>query len=148
MALMTRTIIAIACALAAAALMPPFFTRGACEAELDRVRSLLRGDQRFLGSPETAAAYFWRTATLPVHIVTAAACRRSKPSFVDSCGTGELLYVKVPVRNAVCRIYRDSDIGIRLQYDTNGRLDRVQSDMSPYRYIRLRWLGIYWSWGK
>jgi hypothetical protein len=145
---MIRILVLIAVVLFGAALLPPFFTHGACDAEFDQTSAQLQDSRRLLGSPDVAAAYFWRSANLPVRIFTAETCRRSKPSFVESCGSGELLFIKVPVRNPVCRIYRDSDIRIQLQYSESGRLSHLQSDMKPYKYLHLPWLGIDWYWGK
>jgi hypothetical protein len=131
-----------------AALMPPFFTHGACDAEFNEVSEQLTNNRQFLGSPEVAAAYFWRSNQLPVHILSPDQCRGSRPRFVESCGRGELLYVLIPVHNPVCRIYRDSEIRVQLQYDENKRLQRLQSDMKPYRGLHVPWLGIDWYWGK
>jgi hypothetical protein len=131
-----------------AALMPPFFTNGACDAEFNQVSAQLTRDRSFLGSPEVAAAYFWRSDHLPVHVIAPDQCPGLKPWFVESCGRGELLYVAIPVHNTVCHIYRDAEIRVQLQYDENKRLQRQQSDMKPYKYFRLPWLGINWYWGR
>jgi hypothetical protein len=141
-------IIVIAILLIWAALMPPFFTAGACDAEFDVVASQIAQNKPLLASPELAAAYFWRSANLPVRIISAEQCQRSRPRFVDGCGAGDLLYVTIPIRNTVCRIYRDSEIRVQLQYDEKGRLRRLQTDMHPFKYLRLPWLGINWYWGR
>jgi hypothetical protein len=131
-----------------AALLPPFFTAGACDAEFNRVATAMTDDRQALASPELAAVYFWRTFGLPVRLISAAECRRSKPGFVDACGAGDLVYVKVPIHDLVCRIYRDSAIQVRVQYDEHGRLQRLQPEMKPYRVLHLPWLGIDWFWGR
>ena len=143
---LTGVIVAIA--LGGAALMPPFFTAGACDAEFDRVASQVTDHQGLLATPELAAAYFWRTFNLPVHILSAQECRRSKPRFVNSCGAGDLLYVTVPVQNTVCRIYRDSAVSIQLQYAEDGRLRDLQSKMKSSKSLHLPGLGIDWHWGR
>jgi hypothetical protein len=131
-----------------AVLLPPFFTAGDCDAELNRVATAMNDNGQALASPELAAVYFWRSLGLPVRLISAQECRRSKPGFVDVCGAGDLVYVKIPIHAVVCRIYRDSAIQVRLQYDEHGRLQHLQADMKPYRVLRLRWLGIEWFWGR
>jgi hypothetical protein len=134
--------------LIAAALLPPFFTAGACDAEFNRVATAMTDNKQALASPELAAVYFWHAVGLPVRLMSAEECRRSRPGFVDACGAGDLVYVKIPIHNVVCRIYRDSAIQVRLQYDEHGRLQQWHPGMKPYRVLRLPWLGIEWFWGR
>jgi len=56
--------------------------------------------------------------------------------------------VTVPVRNQVCRFYRDSDIRVQLQYDAANRLRQLQADMKPFKYLALPWSGIKFYWAK
>jgi hypothetical protein len=134
--------------LIAAALLPPFFTGGACDAEFGRAASRIIADERALASPELAAVYFWRSFAVPVRVISADDCRRSKPDFIPVCGAGDLVYVKIAVHDRVCRLYRDSDIKVRLQYDEHARLQQLQPEMKPYKILRLSWLGIEWFWGR
>jgi hypothetical protein len=145
---MSRFVVALAIVLLWAAMMPPFFTNGACDAEFNRVSAQMMQNRPALGSPELAAAYFWRTAHLPVQVVSPEQCRLSKPSFVDQCGAGVIVYASVPVHNGVCRLYRDSAIAIHLNYDENGRLFQLQSDMKPYQSLHLPGTRIHWYWGR
>jgi len=58
---------------------------------------------------------------------------------------GPLLVARVPVANAVCRLYRDDEIRVQLQYDDRGRLGRAQADMNPYRSLPIQGHTIHWG---
>ena len=142
---MTRVILVIA--LVWLALMPPFFTDGACTAEFDKVARQIQENKPSLASSASALAY-WNSAHVPAEVITAARCRVSRPRFVDSCGPGDLLYVAVPIQNRICHFYRDSDVRVQLQYDDRGRLRQLQADMKPFKFFSLPWLGLKLYWGK
>src|ERR1700674_4006034 len=95
------------------ALMPPFFTDGACTAEFDKVARQIQDNRPSLAFSASAQAY-WNSVHLPAQLITAARCRVDKPRFVDRCGPGDLLYVAVPIQNKICHFYRDSDVRVRL----------------------------------
>ena len=129
------------------ALMPPLFTDGTCTAEFDRESAKLSANQKSLATPVLALAY-WANRQLPVSTLTAKQCRLARSKFVDSCSSGELLYVTVPIENRICRIYRDDEIRIKLQYDDKGRLTRMQTDMNPFKSLPLPWFGVTVHWGR
>jgi hypothetical protein len=129
------------------ALMPPFFTDGACTAEFDAVARQIQDNKPSFGSLASAREY-WNSVHVPVQAISAAQCRVAKPRFVDSCGTGDLLYIAVPIRNQVCRFYRDSAVRIQLHYDDHGRLRQLQADMKPFNYFSIPWLGVTLYWAK
>ncbi len=128
-------------------LMPPLFTDGACTAEFDREASQLTVNQKALESP-TRAQDYWNSRQIPVSVITVKQCRRARPRFVDVCGSGDIVYAIVPVQNLVCRVYRDSEIRIQLQYDDRNRLSRMVTDMNPFRALPLPWLGVTLYWGR
>jgi hypothetical protein len=129
------------------AVLPPFFTNGACTAEFNEVSSQIADNRKAFASPGLAEGY-WRAQHVPVESISAQQCRRSRPRFVDDCGPGDLLYVTVPIRNQVCRIYRDSSVRVQLKYDDSGSLRQLQTDMKPFKYLRLPWSGVTFYWAK
>jgi hypothetical protein len=136
---MIRVILVIA--LVWLALLPPFFTNGACTAEFNHVSGEITDNRKWLASPELAEA-FWRGRNVPVQAISYEECHRSRPRFVDDCGQGELLYVAVPIQDRVCRIYRDSAVRVQLKYDDQNRLRELQTDMKPFKYLRIPWSGV------
>jgi len=52
-----------------------------------------------------------------------------------------------PVKNRICRYYRDTSIRLQLGYNSTLQLVRVQTDMNPYRTLKLPMLGVelYWA---
>ncbi|MEO8386046.1 MAG: hypothetical protein ABI583_12435 [Betaproteobacteria bacterium] len=129
------------------ALMPPLFTDGACTAEFERESALLTANQKAIASPTLAQAY-WSSRQIPVSVISAKQCRRARPGFVDACSSGDLVYAAVPVQNRICRLYRDDEIRVQLQYDDRNRLARMVTDMKPFRSLPLPWLGVTLHWGK
>ncbi|HEX9140546.1 MAG TPA: hypothetical protein VF848_12205 [Steroidobacteraceae bacterium] len=127
-------------------LMPPLFTEGACTAEFDQVSTQLQTHKKDLATSASAQA-FWGAMPVSMQVISASQCRMVKPRFVDECGYGDLIYIKVPVKNRVCHFYRDSAIRVQLQYDGNGRLEGELIDMNPFKYLALPWIGktIYWG---
>jgi hypothetical protein len=129
------------------AIMPPFFTDGACTAEFDAVARQIQDNKPSLASFTSAQAY-WNSVHVPAQLITAAQCRVSRPRFVDSCGPGDLLIVVVPIQNKICHFYRDSDVRVQLEYDNHGRLRQLQADMKPFKFFSIPWLGFTLYWGK
>ena len=129
------------------ALMPPLFTDGACTAEFDRETALLSANQKSLATPALAQTY-WATRRIPVTTLTAKQCRLARSKFVDSCSSGDLIYAAVPIENRICRIYRDDEIRIKLQYDDKGRLTRMLTEMNPFKSLPLPWFGVTVHWGR
>ncbi|HUL95140.1 MAG TPA: hypothetical protein VLT89_03955 [Usitatibacter sp.] len=129
-----------------AALMPPLFTDGACTAEFDAENARLDRDRESLKTAALAEAY-WRGRAVAHAVLSTDDCRKRKPRNLESCGDGPLIIAKVPVMNLVCRVYRDDEIAIWLQYDARDRLVRQQADMSPYKSLPIPFTGraIHWA---
>ena len=70
------------------------------------------------------------------------------PRFLSHCASGTLVYADVPVENAICRLYRDEDIRVQLQYDERGRLARTQVDMDPYKSLPIPGMERQFHWGR
>lgn len=129
------------------ALVPPFFTGGACTREFDEEGARIEKDARSIASPGLASSY-WSARDIPYSVVTREQCRRAKPRFLQNCGDGPLVYARVPVRNTICSLYRDSDILVQLQYDGRNRLARTQVDMSPFKALPIPVAGITLHWAR
>jgi hypothetical protein len=128
-------------------LMPPLFTDGACTAEFDQVSTQLQVHKKELATSASAQA-FWGSRPVSMQVISASQCRVVRPRFVDDCGSGDLIYVEVPVKNRVCHYYRDSNIRVQLQYDRNGRLERELLEMNPFKYLALPWINKTFYWGR
>lgn len=137
----------LAIALLIAAQFPPFFTDGACNAELDRVTSEVDANSKAFTSLRSSKSY-WTARNAAVRTVSPEQCRVSRPRFVSDCGPGDLLYISVPVQNRVCRFYRDSAITVQMQYDDRERLRQIRADMSPFKFFPIPWVGITINWAK
>ena len=118
------------------ALMPPLFTGGACTGEFDAESARVVADVKNLGSPDAASRY-WSARNVPHSVVSVDQCRRAKPRWLQSCGGGPIVHARVPVKNAVCSLYRDGEIRVRLFYDERDRLAQTQFDMNPYKSLPL-----------
>ena len=127
-----------------AALMPPLFTQGACTAEFDAENARLEKDGDRLKSSTLADAY-WRSRGVPHVVMSPDECRHRKPRNLDRCENGPLVIAKVPVGNLICRVYRDDEIAVWLQYDARDRLEREQVDMSPYKSLPVLGWKIDWA---
>ena len=130
------------------ALAPPLFTGGACTGEFEAESAKLAHDQAGpLRTSVDASAYFTARA-VPHQVITTEQCRSRKPRFLSRCEDGPLLVAKVPVSNMVCRIYRDDEIAVRLQYDKRDRLARMAMEMNPYRSLPIPGTGIAIHWAR
>lgn len=118
------------------ALLPPLFTDGACNAEYEQVEALVAAHKKELGSPGTAQA-FLRTQGLDATILTTDDCAKAKPRFLWQCGSGTLVFAHVPVRDRICRFYRDDSTRIELHFDRRDRLAKTVTEMKPYKYLPL-----------
>jgi hypothetical protein len=43
----------------------------------------------------------------------------------------------MPVTNRVCRYYRDESVRFQLAFNVRSQLIRIQTDMHPYRLLKL-----------
>lgn len=139
--------LAVLLALGWAAILPPLFTRGACTAEFEAESRRIDADRAGLPDPARAEDY-WRERAIPFYFVSNESCWRSRPRFVVECGGGPLIYARVPVRNEVCRVYRDDSILVQLQYDSRNRLARTQVDMAPFKSLPIPFMHTAIDWAK
>ena len=128
-------------------LMPPFFTEGACTAELTAESDRINADADTLTSSGVAVEY-WRRRSIPQVLVSREQCLRVKPRFITECSDGPLVYAKVPVRNKICRIYRDDEIKVQLQFDDLDHLMRIRTEMSPYKSLPIPFTSKTIHWGR
>lgn len=128
-------------------LAPPLFTGGACTREFEEAaENVLKSGPR-LRSPESATEFF-RSAGIPVSAITPARCRASKPRFLDRCGSGTVVLAKIPIKNLICRAYRDSAVAVQLEYDEKGRALRVSTEMAPFKSLLIPGTGQMIHWGR
>lgn len=128
--------ILIAVGIAWALLAPPLFTAGACTKEFDEEAARLERERPAMRTSADARAYFAQRA-VPAQAIAPDQCRARKPRFLSRCENGPLVVARVPVSNLICRVYRDDEIQVRLQYDDRDRLARVALDMAPYKSLPL-----------
>lgn len=119
-----------------AAWLPPVFTHGACTAEFDAVSTQLQGAKAKILTLEAAQHYFG-THGMRFQLLTAAQCEAAPPADVDACPEGTLLVGAVPVANPVCRYYRDRTVRFQLGFNRLAQLVHIQTDMKPYRILKL-----------
>jgi hypothetical protein len=129
-----------------AALMPPLFTGGSCTAEFERESATLEHDRASLRSSTQAEAY-WRQRSVPYAVLSVDQCRSRKPRNLERCGEGPLVMARVPVKDAICRIYRDDEMTVWLYYDARDRLARQRLDMNPYKSLPIPFTNsaIHWA---
>jgi hypothetical protein len=130
-----------------ALVMPPLFTHGACTAEFDAESRRIDVDRALLGTPAYAAEY-WQGRGLAYYLLSQETCRRSRPRFVADCGDGTFVYARVPVHNAICRVYRDDNILVQLYYDRRERLARTQVDMAPFKSLPIPFTHAAIDWAR
>jgi hypothetical protein len=128
------------------AMLPPLFTNGRCTAELDAEGAQLATDAESLNSPVDADGYY-SARGVPHALVSVDECRHRKPRTLSRCGDGPVVIAKVPVKNWICRTYRDDAISVILQYDAGGRLVKQELGMQPYKTLPIP-LTKGLSWGR
>jgi hypothetical protein len=127
------------------AFLPPFFTHGECDAEFQQERAEVASNHGAFASVALARGY-WQSKAVPVSVLSADQCDHLRLKFLDTCGPGPLVYAAVPVKNRVCRFYRDDSVTVQLGYDELGRLLRVETDMKPSKSLTLPFVGtLYWA---
>jgi hypothetical protein len=127
--------------------LPPLFTRGACTAEFEQAASALEQLRSQLLNLKDAVAYLSAHHAI-YSAVSHERCERSPPRDVELCPGGPILLIEVPVRNPVCRYYRDAAIRQQLSFDHSEHLVHIQTDMNPFHFATLPFLGIELDWGK
>jgi hypothetical protein len=127
------------------AFLPPFFTHGACDAEYQQERTEVASNHGAFASVALARSY-WQSRAVPVSVLSPDQCDHLRLKFLDTCAPGPLIYAAVPVKNRVCRFYRDDSVTVQLGYDELGRLQRVETDMKPSKSLTLPFVGtLYWA---
>ena len=117
-------------------LLPPLFTGGECTREFDAEHARIESDRARIRSADAAVRY-WNERGIRPRVVSVDDCRRAKPRDLQSCGAGPFVEAPVPVRNLVCKLYRDDGIRVRLFYDERGRLVQTAVDMRPFYSLPL-----------
>lgn len=145
MSLLAKVFVVIA--LVWLALLPPLFTNGACSAHFERESSRLESDRKAIESSAKAGAY-WRERSVPHAVLDVDQCRRAKPRSLARCGSGPLVIARVPVNDPICRVYRDDEVRVLLQYDELDRLSRLQLDMNPYRSLPIPLTDVVIHWAR
>ena len=79
------------------ALLPPFFTHGACSVEFDAASSELERVRSELGTLDQAEVYL-RSHGFPHQMLTAERCESSPPREVESCPGGPTLLAAINSR--------------------------------------------------
>lgn len=128
-------------------LAPPLFTAGACTKEFEDESARLERERPAMRTSAAASAYF-RERAVPAQVITPEQCRARKPRYLSRCESGPLVVAKVPVGNAICRIYRDDEILVRLQYDDRDRLAQAKLDMAPFRSFPVPGTDIAIHWAR
>jgi hypothetical protein len=118
-----------------AALLPPLFTHGACTAEFNAVSDQLEAARPDLLTLPRARVYLAAHA-LSYQTLSAQQCEAVRPREVEICPSGALLLGAVPVKNHVCRYYRDESVRFQLAFNVHNQLIHIQTDMHPYRMLR------------
>jgi hypothetical protein len=119
-----------------AALIPPFFTHGTCTAEFDAVSDDVQRARPGLLTLSDAEHYLAQHG-IGYQLLSAERCESAAPPDVVSCPGGPLLLGTVPVRNWVCRYYRDANVRVQLGFNSRSQLVIIQTDMNPYKILRL-----------
>jgi len=138
---MRSVLIVVLVTIAVAGLLPPVFTRGACTAEFDAVGTMLEQARPQMLTLASAQEYL-NAHALAFQILSAERCESSPPPDVVSCPSGPLLLGAVPVRNQICRFYRDTSVRFQLGFNTRSQLIGIQTDMNPYRILKMQALGL------
>jgi len=129
------------------ALTPPLFTHGACTAEFDAFAGEIERDRPSIVTLDAAESYL-ASRKIPYQLVTAERCERSPPREVVGCTGGPIVLAAMPIRNRVCRIYRDDRILLQLGFNRALLLVRIETDMKPYHLLKSETLGFEIDWGK
>jgi hypothetical protein len=126
------------------ALLPPLFTQGGCAAEFALATQALHLARPQLGTLDQAQAYLSARA-IPYALVAAENCERWPG--VDACAGGPVLLGALPVKNRVCRLYRDNSVHLQLAFNSAQQLVRLQTEMKPSHILRVPLLPWHLEWG-
>lgn len=129
------------------ALLPPLFTHGACTAEFEAAGDALEHQRGQMGTLDRAESYL-KSQALSFKILTAERCSASPPRDVEVCPGGPMLLVRLPVKNTTCRYYRDDSIRLQIGFNKQEQLVHLQTDMNPYRMLKVPLIGLEVDWAK
>jgi len=142
------TIVPIALTLLAiAALIPPFFTNGACTAEFELRSAEAEALKSYLATVPQARAYL-SGHVMPFVEVSAEQCETALPPGIEACSDGPIILTSMPVEDRVCRFYRDDKVRVQLLFGRTLQLRRIQTDMKPYKIFSAPVLHQVWYWAR
>ena len=125
-------------------LMPPLFTGGDCTREFDAEQERVDRERAAIRGVSQAVAY-WNARGIAPRVMTVDQCRRAKPRDLQSCGGGPMVQASVPVKNLVCKVYRDDEIRVRFFFDEHDRMERLSVDMHSFYSLPLPGVTIHWA---
>jgi len=126
----------VVAAVGALAWLPPLFTRGACTAEFDALSEQLQEARAQILTLSAAESYL-AAHGLRYQTLTDRQCESSALSDIVSCPGGALIVGVLPVKNGICHYYRDANVRFQLGFNRFAQLVRIQTDMNPYRKLKL-----------
>lgn len=126
---------------------PPFFTHGACNAEFDATTAAFQGQRSKMSTMDEAQA-FLTVQGVPYRVISAELCKHWPLRDAVLCPGGPVLLASLPVKNEICRYYRDSSVQLQLGFNEYLQLVRIQTDMKPYKSMRLPWIDREVDWAK
>ncbi len=124
-------------------LLPPLFTGGDCTREFDEEHARIERERSRFADAAKAATYWNNRGVIP-RVMTVDQCRRAKPR-LQSCGSGPIVQAAVPVRNLVCKAYRDDEIRVRFFYDERDRLTQTSVEMKPFYSLPVFGTALHWA---
>ena len=125
-------------------LMPPLFTGGDCTREFDTEQERVDRERKEIRGVSQAVAY-WNARGIAPRVMTVDQCRRAKPRDLQSCGGGPMVQASVPVKNLVCKVYRDDEIRVRFFFDEHDRMERLSVDMHSFYSLPRPGVTIHWA---
>ena len=144
--LLSRIATAVLIAVAIALLLPPFFTRGACTAEFEAATAVAQRMRPEVGTVALLGSYL-NAHAMSYRVVPPERCESWSRNDDVGCSGGPVFLIFIPVQNKVCRYYRDDSIRIQLGFNSSKQLTRIQTDMKPFKYLKLP-LGHEIAWAK
>ena len=127
-------------------LLPPLFTGGECTREFDDENAKVERERTAIRGSSQAVAY-WNARGIAPRVMTVDQCRRAKPRDLSTCGSGPIVQASVPVKNLVCKVYRDDEIRVRFFFDEHGRMSQTSVDMKPFYSLPVPG-GVVINWAK
>ena len=146
MTLMSRICIGLAITGVIALMLPPFFTDGACTSEFEAADAAALRMRPDVGTVALLGSYL-NAHAMSYRVVPPERCESWSRNDDVGCSGGPVFLIFIPVQNKVCRYYRDDSIRIQLGFNSSKQLTRIQTDMKPFKYLKLP-LGHEIAWAK